>query len=287
MLLWFLLQDESDPERWQSGLISATGSGSRRRRLPRDAGAALAPGPAGALPARAGGAGRAAAGRRARPRRRSPGSPGRAATRRRRPVNRGGARRRPEALRDSASRRRARAARPSRARISSIGACRSSTSRAAAHGTAPSAPASSARNAALGRARSGSSGRGFRSCGWIPSRKVNNGSGSSSRTGGSDRSTPAAFSGVSFMGRRGSRPGSRPRTSRRPECARAGAERAAGLGLLAVLGRDPDPATGAADAGGCRGAAGRRVSGRLLLLPPLENVRRFDQISSLTSSRSR
>ena len=25
MLLWFLLQDEADPERWQSGLISATG----------------------------------------------------------------------------------------------------------------------------------------------------------------------------------------------------------------------------------------------------------------------
>jgi hypothetical protein len=25
MLLWFLLQDELDPERWQSGLISAAG----------------------------------------------------------------------------------------------------------------------------------------------------------------------------------------------------------------------------------------------------------------------
>jgi hypothetical protein len=25
MLLWFLLQDEPDPARWQSGLISATG----------------------------------------------------------------------------------------------------------------------------------------------------------------------------------------------------------------------------------------------------------------------
>ena len=25
MLLWFLLQDEADPERWQSGLISAAG----------------------------------------------------------------------------------------------------------------------------------------------------------------------------------------------------------------------------------------------------------------------
>ncbi len=25
MLLWFLLQDETDPERWQSGLISASG----------------------------------------------------------------------------------------------------------------------------------------------------------------------------------------------------------------------------------------------------------------------
>ena len=39
MLLWFLLQDEADPDRWQSGLISAAGERKPSLRVPRGAGA--------------------------------------------------------------------------------------------------------------------------------------------------------------------------------------------------------------------------------------------------------